>query len=68
MLKNSQHIPYDERLGDTSNPDYIGPVGIAALVDEIMGVVEQNVTDAVHPNDYPEICAYCSRPAMEKYG
>lgn len=68
MLKNSKHIPYDEKLGDTSNPDYIGPKGVEELADDIIWVVMDEVTDVTHPSEYPEICAYCSRPAMEKYG
>ncbi len=68
LLKSSEYIPYDERLGDTSNPDYVGPLGIAALVEEIIAVIEENVTDVTHPNDYSEICAYCRRASEGKYG
>lgn len=43
LLKEHSNIPYDEELGDTSNPDYIGPQGIAKVVNDILKTVAEHI-------------------------
>lgn len=43
LLKNHSCIPYDERLGDTSNPDYIGPEEISEIVNDILKAVSEYI-------------------------
>jgi len=67
-IKNSPEIPYDDALGDTSNPDYVGPLGVDRLVDELYSKLEKYCTDLTPKSSYPCMCAYCYRPAESTYG
>ena len=38
------------------------------VLADLMQVIDANITDIRHPDDYPNTCVYCSRPAEERYG
>lgn len=39
LLKTTPLLPYDEELGDTSNPDYIGPRAVNELAEQLVGIM-----------------------------
>ena len=62
-LMECGEIPYHPKWGDTSNPDYVGPLAIEVIVDGIMKLVKEHTTDSTHPSEYKNHCIYCGRPA-----
>lgn len=59
---------YDEKIGDTSNPDYFGPIAVEEVVTAIHTRLETLCTDLNPKENYSKVCAYCGRPAESKYG